>query len=126
MSNEKKRGRPPTTAKRLAIAKAVLIRLLPDELAVIEKREKPKYGARWTSFPKNSVYLSVAEEFKVSKRWVEKAVGECLDEAQASIAADLDARLSACTAAEQWERQAKVRAWNKENGVVVQDGEAEK
>lgn len=123
MSKQKQRGRPPTKEKRLAIARAVLLRILPDELTVIEKKKEPKYGAQWTSIPKNTVYLTVAEEFQVSKRWVEQAVKECLEEARGNIAAELGARLDASTTAEQWECQAKIRALIKESGVNVPDEE---
>lgn len=94
-SASRRRGRPPNLSLQRKIAVDVLARDIPDEAGIIQGKWKSKYGARWTSRPRKTVFQEVADKFDVSVRWVEKSFAAQRNYAVRSLSAELADRAGA-------------------------------
>lgn len=115
---QKGRGRPLDSERRLAIAEAVLLKLIPDEAAIIQKHKKPKYS-RWTSTPKKAIYLEVGQMFGVTTRWVEKSVADYMQPAKSAIVREICNRAHARDIKDQMERERAAHEQLQHYGITV-------
>lgn len=117
MSKTAKRGRPRDEKRKIAIARAVILHLIPEEAAILQGLARRRFG-RWTTKPKTkAAYAAVAEEFGVSVDYVGRIASTHRGRASRAIGDELAKRLDASDRAEQVERRSKIARMNRERGV---------